>query len=192
MKVVLASASPRRKELLAGIIPDFTVEPTSAEEVVLDSPWRTVIHNAMAKCSAVTSDADVVISADTGVFLKKKFFGKPTDAEDAFTMLKTLNRRWHKVWTAVAVRYTQDGNEVTRASAVCSWVRLRFKDDQAIRDYISTDSPLDKAGAYGIQDDIRAWHVGSLTNIIGLPVKETRSLVLKAISEAIKNREAQC
>ena len=176
MKIVLASASPRRKELLSTIIRDFEVVTAPVEEVRLRSPWRTVMHNAVLKGSAVKVDADIVVSADTGVFLRGKFFGKPKDADEAFAMLKALNGKYHTVWTAVAVQYKVADMPCIKTVAVHSRVKLCFDSDEAIRAYIATGSPLDKAGAYGIQGKgsvLVKGIVGDYFNVMGLPVAET-------------------
>ena len=192
MKIVLASASPRRRELLSQIITDFDVASSNAEESVSRLPWRTVMNNAVAKGAALSTDADIVISADTGVFLHGKFYGKPADKEDACRMLKRLNGKTHSVWTGVAVFFNVNGRQNLRTIAVRSRVRLDFDSDEAIRAYVDTGSPLDKAGAYGIQDDINSVCKGSFTNVIGLPVEETRELITRAICAINSGKEAKC
>ena len=168
--------------MFAQIVPEFEIISTDAEEGTCLLPWQTVMSNAISKNKEVGTAADIVVSADTGVFLRWKFFGKPESREEAFAMLKKLNNRRHSVWTGVSVRYTVGNKTCIQTVAVRSTVKLNFADDKAIWDYVNTGSPMDKAGAYGIQDEIGATYTGSLTNIIGLPVEQTRNLVMRAIS----------
>lgn len=192
MKIILASASPRRKELLFTIVPEFDVLTSGAKEVTALLPWRTVLLNATAKNLDLQTDADIVVSADTGVFLGWKFYGKPRTEEEAFKMLKRLDGRTHSVWTGVTVRYVAGGRQHLISRAVRSRVKLHFGSDDAIKAYIATGSPMDKAGAYGIQDDISSVCKGSLTNVIGLPVEETRALMTRAIAAINADKEAKC
>lgn len=174
MNIVLASASPRRRELLRKIEHEFSVTSSPAKEVVLPSPRATVMTNAVLKCLAVPCDS-VVISADTGVFLKKRFFGKPTCEANACDMLNLLNHKRHRVITGVAIRYRgKNGKTRIKKFAVSNTVILNFSSQSEIEAYVATGSPMDKAGAYGIQDGIDATYSGDLDNIIGLPVKRLK------------------
>jgi septum formation protein len=151
LRIVLASSSPRRKELLEllGLKPE--VVPADLDETVKsgERPEAYVERVAREKAAAVHAKrrGAVVIAADTTVVLDGTIIAKPESAADAATMLKRLQGRDHMVHTAIAVAYRSDtasGVETTR-------VWMRPLDDAAIRAYVATGEPLDKAGAYGIQ-----------------------------------------
>jgi septum formation protein len=151
MRVILASQSPRRRELLtlAGIVHE--VQPADIDE----TPWPAeapIPHTerlAIAKATTIAArnpDA-LVIAADTIVVIDGAILGKPTDEADARAMLHQLNGRTHEVCTAMAVAIGQE----VRAEVVRVQVRFRTLDDETIRRYVMTGEPMDKAGAYGIQ-----------------------------------------
>lgn len=171
-KLVLASASPRRSELLTLAGYSFTVVPSTADEICggLD-PKELVRRNALEKAREVFSrcENDVVLGADTVVCFGEKILGKPIDESDAFKMLKGLSNSRHSVLTGFAV-ISKDGEQ----SGVCETI-VHFKElsDDEINDYIQTREPMDKAGAYGIQEraSLFAENIeGDFFNIIGLPV----------------------
>jgi septum formation protein len=147
--VVLASASPRRRELLGllGITPE--VVPANIEEVHRpgETPSDYVLRLAREKCAAVRRDGALVIAADTTVALKGQLLEKPRDAADAVRMLALLAGTSHQVHTALAVRYAG------REAAAVESTRVWFRDlkEAEIRAYVATGEPMDKAGAYGIQ-----------------------------------------
>lgn len=169
-EVVLASGSPRRKELLREIFPEFTVAVNDApEKKVGRFPSKLVTDNAREKANACKIENSLIISADTVVFMDGKYFLKPKDENDAFDMLKTLSGRTHLVYTGVAMKF----NDNISSFYVVSKVKMKKLSDDAIRRYIVSGSPLDKAGAYGIQDDVVVKsYSGSFSNIMGLPVEE--------------------
>lgn len=174
MEVVLASASPRRSELLHTILPRFRVIPAAGEERAdLSLPPEEIVKSlARAKAREVASaekDA-LVIGADTIVYFEGKVLGKPKDEEDAARMLRALSGRGHEVYTGYCL--FSAGKEI--CGAVCSRVLFRDLNEEYIRRYVAGGSPLDKAGSYGIQDEdgpVLSFG-GSYTNIIGLPVEE--------------------
>lgn len=177
MRVILASASPRRKELLAGLKPDFEILVSDVEEIVTQSdPAKVVEELSDQKASAVfeQTEGDVlVIGADTVVAQDGKILGKPADEEDAMGMLRSLQDREHNVFTGVTV-YIRKGTEVIRKSfSECTGVKFYPMNDEEIREYVSTKEPMDKAGAYGIQGIggrfVREIH-GDYNNVVGLPV----------------------
>ena len=169
-RVILASASPRRKELLAHIVPDFSVIPSNIPEDAHGSPRQQVMQLALLKAQDVASrhpDA-VVIGADTLVALGRRILGKPRDTAQAADMLRQLSGRTHRVYTGVAVVYAD------RSDVQCGITRVRFEtlSDNEIAAYIATGDPMDKAGAYGIQalggKYIRGIR-GCYFNVMGLP-----------------------
>ena len=181
-KIVLASGSPRRKDLLAGMgIETEILVPDVDEKSVLDSnPKRLVIKEALLKNRGARSqfdcDGKVVISADTIVYRGKEYT-KPRDLQNAVEILTELCGKWHSVYTGVVVY--KDGKETP--FAVRSLVRLKNLSKKEIEDYVNTFKPLDKAGAYAIQENtvVDKW-VGSYSNIMGLPTEKLKK-VLKGI-----------
>lgn len=177
MRVILASASPRRKELLAGLKDDFEVLVSDVEEVVTQNdPARVVEELSDQKAQAVFSGTEgdvLVIGADTVVALDNKILGKPVDKEDAMHMLQALQGREHCVYTGVTV-YIREKNEETKTSfSECTKVKFYAMSDEEIKGYVSTGEPMDKAGAYGIQGIggrfVQEIH-GDYNNVVGLPV----------------------
>jgi len=175
-ELVLASSSPRRREILAAAGYAFRVVPSGAEEKEKGlSPVELVIANALAKARSVASRADcadaVVLGADTVVLLSGVILGKPADAADAKRMISSLSGTEHEVLTGFAVLY--DGSE---QSGVCrTRVRFRALSEDEIDAYIATGEPFDKAGAYGIQErgSILVEHVeGDFFNVVGLPIAQ--------------------
>lgn len=176
MKIILASASPRRKELLtlAGI--EYDVIVSQCEETLPDgiTPDKAVEELARQKAEDVfsrNSDA-MIIAADTVVALGNTILGKPKDEEDAFNMLSSLSGRRHTVFTGVCIR-TKDKTDIFHVATEVEFYDLTEKE---IRDYIATKEPMDKAGAYGIQGKgfvlVKGIH-GDYFNVVGLPLAET-------------------
>jgi septum formation protein len=170
--VVLASASPRRHELLSTIGVSFTVREPDIDESPNhgESPAAYVRRLASAKAAAVSSSTDdLVIAADTTVDLDGQILGKPTDERDAAAMLHRLSGRTHRVHTGVSVR--RNGTEhVDVCTTLVTFVEL---DEATIDWYVSTGEPLDKAGAYALQGAGAALVCsveGSASNVVGLPL----------------------
>lgn len=173
MSLILASASPRRKELLARITPDFTVLTSAFDEsaVTAPTPRDTALALARGKCLAVAAQhpADVVVGCDTVVEFAGQVFGKPHSREDARRMLTALSGADHYVHTGVAI--AQNGGCET--FAVTTRVRFFALSEAEIEAYIATDEPYDKAGGYGIQGAAALFCEeieGDYYNIMGLPV----------------------
>ena len=172
-KIVLASGSPRRQELLRRMgITDFTVRVPEVEEYFPAglTPEETVCYISREKSQAVASGADeIVITADTRVFLDDKKLGKPADEAEALQMLTALQGRRHTVCTGVTVR--QGAKALTRAQHTD--VYFRPATQRELKAYIAGGEPMDKAGAYGIQGRactlIRGIR-GDYYNVVGLPV----------------------
>ncbi|MBI1737022.1 MAG: septum formation protein Maf [Candidatus Rokubacteria bacterium] len=177
--VVLASASPRRRELLGRLLDTFDVRPSDIPEVLGAGPLEAAVAAlALAKARAVAASVPgaVVLGADTIVCIGTEVFGKPADAGEAREMLRRLRGRWHEVITGVAA--VAGDREAT--VSVVSRVLMAGVDDAAIDAYVATGEPLDKAGAYAIQGaggSLVAGLVGSYTNVIGLPLAETAALL---------------
>ena len=181
IRVVLASASPRRSELLTQIGMSFEVMPTDIDETEHpgEDPVSYVRRLAIEKAlAAVVGDDVVVIAADTTVDLDGMILAKPADDADALRMLGLLAGRTHQVHTGVAIRY--QGRVAAEVNT--SLVSMKASDDQWLRWYVATGEPHGKAGAYGIQGAAAVFvdsvH-GSVTNVIGLPL----SLLEQLLSE---------
>ena len=188
-KIILGSASPRRRELLSQIGIGFTVRVSDKEEVYhSEIPEEIVKELALMKAENVATEifeeqqaqlvreeADfVVIGADTVVVLDQKILGKPADEEDAFRMLKSLQGRAHEVFTGVAVLCCKEGKiQTVRSHAVKTEVYVHEMTEDEIRGYIATGEPSDKAGSYGIQGAFAKYIDridGDYYNVVGLPV----------------------
>ena len=174
--VILASASPRRHELLARAGVRFEVVHSPAEEIHDASidPERLCEMNATLKAEAIaaTRPEAVVIGADTLVFIDGEPLGKPADHDEARAMLRRLAGRVHRVCTGVCVIFPDGLREVFHETTAVSFRPL---DDADIENYLSLANPLDKAGAYGIQEHgerIVAGIEGSFENVMGLPVEK--------------------
>ena len=174
-KLILASASPRRRELLEMLgVKSLLVIPSPAEEDAPGGalPGDTVMHIACGKARAVARMRpceDTVIAADTLVYLDDKALGKPVDEPDAKRMLRSLSGRRHSVYTGVCV--ISGGREVSRF--VKTDVYFREMSEEEIAAYIATGEPMDKAGAYGAQGRASVFIEridGDFFNVIGLPL----------------------
>lgn len=186
MKVVLASQSPRREELLRKIVAQFVVDPSDCDEsnCAGDTPVQYAENCALMKARAVAQRRrgadEVVLGADTIVVLGNEIFGKPVDAADARRMLRALAARTHQVISGVAV-VAPDGT--AQSAAVSTDVTFREMADSDIEWYIGTGEPADKAGAYAIQGlaaKFIAGYRGDYDNIVGLPVTAVRLLLQAA------------
>jgi septum formation protein len=176
---ILASASPRRAELLRQLKLEFEIAPSAATEVFDEqlSPLELCQLNAHRKARAVAKkhpDA-LVLGADTLVFLKREIFGKPENLVAAKKMLQKLQGRTHQVVTGVSLIHLRAHHE--RIFAVSTDVTFHPLDDEQIREYLEKINPLDKAGAYAIQEHgekIVAEISGSYSNVVGLPLEKLR------------------
>ncbi|KGE03215.1 Septum formation protein Maf [Pseudohaliea rubra DSM 19751] len=176
---MLASQSPRRRELLALLGLPFRVQPAAVDETPLpgEAPAAYVARTAAAKARAI--DGPAVLAADTAVVLEDTILGKPRDRDDGQAMLRRLSGREHSVLTAVVLCRGGQTWAVTVRTAV-TFDRL---DDARIHAYLATEEPWDKAGGYGIQGRAGAFVrslTGSYSNVVGLPLVETRELLLTA------------
>ena len=177
----MASASPRRRELLGRLGVEFEIMPSDIDEVLEGSPsGETVAALALAKARAVAARVGdgVVLGADTVVVIDGVALGKPVDAEDARAMLQRLRGRGHEVITGVAVVDARTGRAET--TAVVTRVVMGDVGDDVIEAYVASGEPLDKAGAYAIQGRgaaLVAGFVGSYSNVVGLPLAATARLL---------------
>lgn len=182
-RLVLASQSPRRRELLAGLGFELDVRPANADETQRadESPAEYVLRVARDKARAVPGD--VVLGADTAVVVRGTVLGKPTDAADARRMLRILSGEAHEVLTGVCVRRNAGALGVELDTVVTTEVRFARLTSAQIEWYVSTGEPLDKAGAYALQGAggvfVEAVE-GSVSNVIGLPLGETLQLLRRA------------
>ena len=183
-RLILASASPRRRELLQQLGIPFTVviaDVVEHEETTTD-PRVMVAHNAALKADWVSArhPDDLVLGADTTVFIDQHALNKPRDPAEAREMLRRLSGRTHTVFTGLALRRQSDGLIIDEG--VASEVTFKTIDDAVIEAYLARVHTLDKAGGYGIQDHsdmIVAGYRGSLSNIIGLPLETTKQILTR-------------
>lgn len=181
--IILASASPRRQELLRQARCSFKVAVSDvAEEDRQDiPPAELVIRNAAAKASAVWKfgAGEAVLGADTVVALEGRIYGKPADREDAIRMLSELSGKAHEVYTGIA--FIKDGKMYTDVERTA--VTFAALEPAEIEWYVDTKEPLDKAGAYGIQGAAAMFIEkidGCYSNVVGLPLYKLRQLSKKA------------
>ena len=180
MKIVLASASPRRAQLLKQINLTFTVSPSDIEEVMDEnlSPDRLVESLAQQKGESVLSDHpdSFIIAADTIVTINGKYLGKPVDENDAEAMLQNLSTHTHEVYSGVYLAVTDDVGKAEKSHTFSEETKVTFGalDKTEIQKYVETGSPMDKAGSYGIQDNFGAVFVkqieGDYNNVVGFPL----------------------
>lgn len=182
--LVLASASPRRRELLLSAGLAFEIIPSDVDESVEapKPPHDLVMGWAQEKALAVAGlrSTSWILAADTVVVLDGRVFGKPADAVEAIRMLRTLSGRTHEVFTGVCLVHREKA--VRRLQWVSSRVSFKTLTEAEILAYIATGDPLDKAGSYGIQG-VGAFLIrsveGSYTNVVGLPLAETLDLLME-------------
>ena len=175
--VILASSSPRRKELLKKIVDDFIIivsnvnESINRPQKVEDIPYELAYRKA--KAVSIDHYEDIVIGADTIVAIDNEVLEKPIDENDAYRMLKRLNNNTHKVISGVSIIYK---NKEIRFIET-SYVTFNNLSDEQIKEYIATKDPLDKAGAYGIQNPyiqlVKSLD-GEYENVVGLPIKKLK------------------
>lgn len=184
MDIILASASPRRKEILGNTKLKFSIIKSDIDEVIYEgeSPTQAVMRLAFEKCMDIASkhEQDLVIGADTIVVLDDKILGKPKDEKEAYDMIKSLSNNTHQVITGIGL--INLGNNKKVIDYVVSNVKFKDLSEEDIIDYINTKESLDKAGAYGIQgygamlvEEIR----GDYFNIVGLPISRLSDLLKK-------------
>lgn len=185
MKIVLASASSRRRELLKRLTENFEVIASNFDErsVQFDgncSSYVMKLAQGKAKnvCSKLKNSNSIIIGCDTVVFFKGKILGKPCNVEDAFNMLKSLSGNEHKVYSGIAI-IDKSSNKIIKDS-VCTRVVFSKIDDRHINEYLKTGEYRDKAGAYGIQGlggiFVKEIH-GCYYNVVGLPLNKLYNML---------------
>jgi septum formation protein len=178
-EIVLASGSPRRRELLARLGLRYAVRAADADETPTAGEQPAALALRLAEAKARAMDGQVVVAADTVVARGRSLFGKPADPEDARRMLRELAGRHHRVITGVAVV----GEAGLLSRAVTSHVLMRPLSQQEIDDYVATGDPLDKAGAYAIQNQqfrLVAQVRGCTCNVVGFPLGVVAELLRAA------------
>jgi septum formation protein len=182
-KIILASQSPRRVQILAQMGIDCLVMPADIDETALsgESPSDYVLRLAEQKALAIIAKHNTdlpILAADTTVALGSQIFGKPENDADAFNMLKQLSNSTHQVHTAIALAF----NGKVETALNTTQVTMMVLTDAMISEYIATGEPTDKAGSYAIQGLAGCWIArieGSYTGVMGLPVHETAMLLDK-------------
>jgi septum formation protein len=185
LELILASASPRRRELLAQLAIPFTVIPANIDESAwpdeVPQAYTTRVAHAKAQHVAQQFPTAVVLGADSVVVLDQQILGKPRDIEEARHMLTRLSGREHTVLTGVAVLHA--AQQFVGLDAVSTLVRFRPLSPSDIEPYLATEEPMDKAGAYAIQGAaaafVASWD-GCYTNVVGLPLRRTAALLQAA------------
>ena len=177
--IILASNSPRRKELLKKIFDNFEIHANEVEEITkADSPMQLAVENAKLKAKATAKDFpnDTVIAADTIVTLGNKIFGKPHDFNSACAILRELSNKVHVVITGLAV--IKNGQILTAAEM--TEVHFGEMSDKEIADYVKTGEPMDKSGSYALQGGAAPYIKkinGDWSNVVGLPLYCLRKLL---------------
>ena len=188
MKIILASASERRQELLSRIIKNFIIKVSDfdEEQVKLKSSVSQYVEDiAYGKAKDIESKVDedaIIIAADTIVTIDEKILGKPKDKDDAFNTLKMLSGRWHTVYTSIVLINTS--NKKVIKNTLPTEVKFSDLTEDEIIKYINTNEPLDKAGSYGIQgkggvfvEEIR----GCYYNVVGLSLNKLRQMLKEIV-----------
>lgn len=186
MALILASASPRRRELLSLITKDFTVETSRVDEAAITAPTPAKLAQALAdaKCRAVAArhPEDIVIGCDTVVDYAGRVFGKPRDHEDALRMLRALSGAQHHVHTGVCIAFPGGEERFT----VTTKVKFYPIEEAQLEAYAATGEPYDKAGAYAIQGGAAAFCEGlegCYYNVMGFPVSRVARALTKIVEK---------
>jgi len=192
-KIILASGSPRRRELLTQIGIAFEIHKAEGEEIITSSvPTEVVKALSMQKAAEVAEkcEGDVVIGADTVVAANGQILGKPKDKEDAMRMLRLLQGKSHEVITGVAVLLREQQKVINFAEVTT--VHVFPMTEEQMEAYVESGEPMDKAGAYGIQGKFAAYVSGiegDYNNVVGLPVGRLYQEVLAAGVDLIERND---
>lgn len=193
MRVVLASKSPRRKELLGLLVKNFEVLVSEAEEKVCSdlSAKENVKNIATAKAEAVFNEIEneneedlIVIGADTIVVVDDEILGKPKDEEDAIRMLKLISGREHEVMTGFCIIIREDGKITKISDTEVSYIYVKELSNDEIKRWINTGNAWDKAGAYAIQQEFGVYIEkieGDYFSVVGLPINKIYDKIKKLI-----------
>lgn len=176
-RIILASASPRRKELLEQVGAEFEIIPAVGEEIITDSsPQQAVLDLAAQKAAEVAAkvrEDAIILGADTVVAFGDKILGKPKNEADAKQMLSLLSGKTHSVYTGVSIVVRQSGESQSYSFYEETEVTMYPLSEQQILSYIRTKEPMDKAGSYGIQGKGAVFIEkiqGDYNNVVGLPI----------------------
>ncbi len=181
-RLVLASSSPRRRELLAELGLPFEIRPSDADETPRagETPEALVLRLARIKAATVARPGELVLGADTVVAIDGEILGKPIDDADATRMLRALSGQTHEVWTGVALHRTTASEPVALADARRTLVTFRRLSESEIAAYVASGEPRDRAGAYAIQGGAAGFVErieGDWDNVVGLPLAAVRDLL---------------
>lgn len=176
-KIILASTSPRRKELLSTVIDNFEIRAPLCDEIETGKPESVAVKNAERKARCIMADKStensIIIACDTLVARGDTIYGKPSCKAEAKAILKELKGRWHDVFSGVFIKADKEYNYSVRSK-----VFINDLTDEQIEEYIDKYSPYDKAGSYGIQDAIIVKeYYGDYDNIVGLPLCDLRMIL---------------
>lgn len=188
MHYILASASPRRQELLTKIVENFEIVVSNFDEDSIqfngdvENYVKTLAEGKAKNVASLSNDGSIIIAADTVVVIEGKILGKPKNEDDAYNMLKLLSNKVHRVYSGIAVINT--ANNIMKSEAVFTEVKFSELTHEDIIDYINSKEPLDKAGAYGIQG-LGALFVekinGCYYNVVGLPLNKLNKIIKEVI-----------
>lgn len=182
-KIVLASSSPRRIELMKELGLDFThVSPDAVEDNTSRDPIERVEKNSRMKAESLQAHhpSSLIIGSDTVVSLGGEIMGKPVNEADAVRMLRDLSGNCNRVYTGISIFDSGSGKQLTRHA--CTKVWFKELSEEIIREYVSSGEPLDKAGAYGIQGlggELVERIYGSYMNVVGLPLELLIEMLLE-------------
>ncbi len=186
-RLILASSSPRRKELLSELDIPFEVLSPDTDETAWpnETPGSFTLRMAHEKAEAVANSLDdeevvTILAADTVVVLDNRILGKPTDKADAVRMLRDLSGNQHTVITGICIMHREGARDLYHGDAVRTSVTFRKVSEDEINAYVDSGEPMDKAGAYAIQGGAAGMvdHTdGSYSNVVGLPMERVRQLL---------------
>jgi len=187
MKFILGSSSPRRIELLSSIFESIEVVPPNVNEAVFEgeSPEdyvERIVNKKMNFITSMVQDEGVYLTSDTIVTIDGKILGKPSSFEDAFSMLSMLSGREHRVITGISLGVKKKNFLISDTAKETSLIKFKVLDENDIKKYLSIVNYTDKAGAYAIQENgniIIENFSGSITNIIGLPLRLLFSMMVE-------------
>lgn len=187
MNIILASASPRRKSLMEVLGVNFKIKTSNCEETIdkTQAVKDIVMSLSLQKASEVASNSEddsIIIGADTVVSYKDEILGKPKDINDAVRMLELLSGNTHSVYTGFTIIRTSDNTIITDYEKTN--VTFRKLSEKEIYDYVNTDNPMDKAGAYSIQGTASSFVTildGDYNNVVGLPIYKLSKYLYKLI-----------
>ena len=198
LKIILASTSPRRKELLGLITDHFDIESADVNENVYlnETPWSYVRRLALEKALTVAKrhgEGVIVLGSDTTVVLDDEIIGKPVDAEDAWRILTALKGRYHQVYTGVAA--VNNTTTTVTSRVIRTDVPMKAYSNEELSAYIASGDPMDKAGAYGIQNSdfvAKRELTGCYASVMGFPICAVHSFLQAAGIPATSGIEDKC